>query len=93
MKNQQLGFGGLQVILVVAVIGIMSVVAVPKYKSFIGKAKITEAFNIAGESKRKLSEFYMVNGGLPTQCLRGGGHEDRHTFAARGCPRHDRGTR
>jgi hypothetical protein len=29
------------------------------------KAKLTEAFNLAGESKRKISQYYMVNGRFP----------------------------
>ncbi len=65
MNNHQHGFGGLQVIMVVAVIAAVSVIAVPKYNSFITKSKITEAFTIASESKRKLSEFYMVNSRFP----------------------------
>ncbi len=65
MKNHQIGFGGLQLLLVIVAMGVVSMVAVPKYQSFIAKAKITEAFTLAGESRRKLSEFYMTNGRFP----------------------------
>jgi Tfp pilus assembly protein PilE len=65
MKRHQGGFGGLQLLLVVAVIGMTSMVTVPKYKSFMAKAKLSEAFIFAGESKQKLSQFYMVNNRFP----------------------------
>ncbi len=50
----------------VAAMAVISVVAVPKYQSFLAKAKMTEAFNLAGVSKSKLNEYYMVNGIFPT---------------------------
>ena len=65
MKQRNLGFGGLQFVLVFAIIGALASFAVPQYKSYVSKAKLTEAFKLAGESKRKLSEFYMLNGRFP----------------------------
>jgi len=65
MKYRQFGFGGFQLLMVIVVIGAISVVAVPKYESYMVKAKLTEAFNLAGESKRKISQYYMVNGRFP----------------------------
>lgn len=65
MNNRQNGFGAFQMLMVIAVIGVLSVTAVPKYQSFVDKAKLTEAFNLASESKRKISEFYMTNNRLP----------------------------
>lgn len=65
MKYKNRGFGGLQFVLVFAIIGAMATFAIPQYKSYVSKAKLTEAFKLAGESKRKLSEFYMLNGRFP----------------------------
>ena len=65
MKHQQHGLGGLQVLMVVATIAVTSLVAVPKYQAFANKAKITEALNLASESKRKISQSFMVNNTLP----------------------------
>ena len=65
MKYLQHGFGGLQLLMVVAVIGITSMVVVPKYKSFMAKAKLSEAFIFVGESKQKLSQFYMIYNRFP----------------------------
>ena len=65
MNSRQNGFGAFQLLIVIAVIGAISATAMPKYKSFMNKAKLTEAFTLAAESKRKISEFYMMNGRLP----------------------------
>lgn len=65
MKARQFGFGGLQFVLSIAVIGVMATVAVPQYKSFMSKAKMTEAFNLAGESRKKVTEFVMTSGRFP----------------------------
>ena len=65
MNYFQRGFGGMQLLIVGAVIGITAMVAMPKYNAFVDKAKLTEAFNFAGESKKKLSEYYMMSSRLP----------------------------
>ena len=65
MKIRQFGFGGLQIVLSIAVIGMMATIAVPQYQGFMSKAKLTEAFRLAGESRKKVSEFFMVSGRFP----------------------------
>lgn len=65
MNAEQRGFGGLQVVVAIAAMAVLSMVAVPKYQASMDKAKLTEAFNLASASKRKLTEFYMVNGRFP----------------------------
>ena len=65
MKRGQRGFGGIQVLMVAATIGIAALVAMPKYEASMNKAKITEALNLASESKRKAEQAYMVSGHFP----------------------------
>ena len=65
MNYRQLGFGGMQVLIAIVVLATVTLVAIPKYEAFVTKSKITEAFNLAGESRRKLSQFYMVNNRFP----------------------------
>lgn len=69
MKFHQKGFGGLHAVLALGVIVAISLVAIPAYNSFMTKAKITEAMTMAGESKRKVSEFYTLNGRLPESAI------------------------
>lgn len=65
MKRKERGFGGIQILLVALTIGAAALVAMPKYKAATNKAKITEALNLAGESKRKIEQAYMVSGHFP----------------------------
>lgn len=65
MKAFQRGFGGLQFALSLAVMGVVAVVAVPQYKGFISKAKLTEAYSLAAESRKKVNEFVMTAGRFP----------------------------
>lgn len=65
MNTHQWGFGGLQVILVGVILSAASLVAVPQYEAQVSKAKLAEAFRLASDSKRKVSEFYVINGRLP----------------------------
>lgn len=43
-KNNNRGFNLLEIMVVVAIIGILAVVAVPLYKDYIIRAQVTEAF-------------------------------------------------
>ena len=65
MNVAQKGIAGMQMIIAVCVVAAVSVIAVPKYAAFVDKSKITEAFNLAGASKRKLAEFYILNNRFP----------------------------
>lgn len=65
MIRTESGFGGMQILLVAAIVAVASQVAIPKYKAFADKAKITEAMSLAGESKRKIEQAYMVSGHFP----------------------------
>jgi type IV pilus assembly protein PilA len=65
MKSYQSGFGVIQAIVVVAILGVVGMVAMPKYQAFVTKSQLTEALNIANESKRKLEMYYMTNGRFP----------------------------
>jgi len=69
MKLRQAGFGRLQIVLAILVIGAVALVAIPHYTGSVSRAKLTEAFNLADESRRKVSEFLMVSGRLPSTQL------------------------
>jgi Tfp pilus assembly protein PilE len=65
MKMNQLGFGGLQILIgVIAVAGI-TMVAMPKYQAFVNRAKLGEAISLGGESKKKMAEYYMSYNRFP----------------------------
>jgi type IV pilus assembly protein PilA len=61
------GFSVIEIMIVVAIIGILSAAAIPSYKNYTIKAKISEGFSILEAYKPKIQQFFTENGRLPTQ--------------------------
>lgn len=54
--NRQQGFTLIELMIVVAIIGILAAIAIPAYQSYVAKAQTTEAFNLMGGAKTPLVE-------------------------------------
>jgi len=64
-KHYQTGFGGLQMILGIAAVILVTAVALPKYNAFVSQAKLGEAVSLGGESKKQMAMYYMTNERFP----------------------------
>ncbi len=65
MKKVQQGFTLIELMIVVAIIGILAAIAIPAYQDYTIRAQITEGLNLAAGAKAAVSEYYMDRGVLP----------------------------
>lgn len=65
MKIIQKGFTLIELMIVIAIIGILAIIALPKYQDFSGRAQVTEAINLAEGQKAAVMEYYINKGTWP----------------------------
>ncbi len=65
MKKQQ-GFTLIELMIVVAIIGILAAIAIPAYQDYTIRAQVSEGLNLAGGAKAAVSEYTMDTGTFPT---------------------------
>ena len=65
MKAIQKGFTLIELMIVVAIIGILAAVALPAYQDYTKRARVTEGFNLAASLKTGVADFYASNNSFP----------------------------
>ena len=63
--GKQPGFTLIEVMIVVAILGILAALAVPQYQTFITRAKIGEGLVLLGPVKLAVTEYHASHGRLP----------------------------
>jgi len=65
MKMNQKGFTLIELMIVVAIIGILAAIAIPAYQDYTIRSKVTELVNAAGVCKTGVAEYYQSKGKMP----------------------------
>src|SRR5476649_2543600 len=72
MTKVQRGFTLIELMIVVAIIGILAAIAIPAYQDYTIRAKVTELINAAGVCKTSVAEYYQAVGLFPTDQTKAG---------------------
>jgi len=62
MKRVQKGFTLIELMIVVAIIGILAAIAIPAYQDYTIRAKVTEGINLAASAKTTVAEGFESGG-------------------------------
>ena len=65
MKAMQKGFTLIELMIVVAIIGILAAIAIPAYQDYTIRAQVTEGLNLASSVKASVGEYFANNGTWP----------------------------
>ena len=63
-KNAK-GFTLIELMIVVAIIGILAAIAMPQYNKYVARTQVAEAFALLGPVKQALMLYYQENGEFP----------------------------
>ena len=67
LKQVQKGFTLIELMIVIAIIGILAAIAIPAYQNYTIRSQVTEGLTLGDGWKTAISEYYANTGNWPTQ--------------------------
>lgn len=65
-RTVQKGFTLIELMIVVAIIGILAAIAIPAYQDYVARSQLSEALNLAGGQKSAVTETWSNSNTVPT---------------------------
>jgi type IV pilus assembly protein PilA len=65
MKTMQKGFTLIELMIVVAIIGILAAIAIPAYQDYTIRSQVTEGLNLSGAVETGVAEYFANTGAWP----------------------------
>ncbi|MGA9855337.1 MAG: pilin [Gammaproteobacteria bacterium] len=64
MRTQQ-GFTLIELMIVIAIIGVLAAIAIPQYQDYVTRTKVSEGLSLADQAKTAVADTFQANGALP----------------------------
>ena len=66
MKRHHSGFTLIELMIVVAIIGILAAIAIPQYQNYVARSQVAEGLSMASSIKTAISAYYSTHGKYPS---------------------------